>query len=143
MIYWIDNVLIILAGGGIGVIGTFILAFSCYRIPSKMNRSCRRPSPKTRRLPPSTTGCPTGRIVFFLGLAFRPINQPFCARSRPGFCAPEYVRSTTESKPMPSFVAGRVLTNTTCPDSGKRLTPRKNYDNGTRSRPEKTQSPRF
>ena len=80
-----------------------------------MNRSCRRPSPRTRRPSPLTTGCPTGRIVFFSELAARPINQPFCARSGPGFCAPEYVRSTTESKPMPSFAAGRVLTNTTCP----------------------------
>ncbi len=108
-----------------------------------MNRSWRRPSPKTRRPSPSTTGCPTGRIVFLSGLAFRPINQPFCARSRPGFCAPEYVRSTTESKPMPSFAAGRVLTNTTWPDAEINSTPEKTHDKSARSRPAKTQRPRF
>ena len=109
----------------------------------ELTRPRQASSPKARCSSPTKTGCPSGRTISFSGLAYQPINQPSCRHSRPRLCNPENVRSTTASKPMPSFVAGRVLTNTTFPDAGKRSTPRKNHDNSTRSRPEKTQSPRF
>jgi hypothetical protein len=83
-----------------------------------MNRSCRRTSPQARGPSSSKTGCPSGRTISFSGPAFQPINQPSYRHSRPGISAPEYVRSTTASKPTPRFVAGRVLTNMTCPEGG-------------------------
>src|SRR5439155_26657864 len=76
--------------------------------PASVNHSGHQPFRWIQGLPPSKTDFPPWRTIAFSAPAFQRKNQPSRTHSRPVRCVLESARSTTASKPTPSFVVGQT-----------------------------------